>query len=176
MTTILSLNDWFEVVRRGTSGDQVIDILYSWKEQSEKKDAELEKDIEGLKKMLAYIRDYSDEGIDEDLNGWSRVKQIQMLAQQALNEVKNSKTDYKEHLLNIPENEYRRLHEGRWENDEIERQAAEIGRCIKEIEKFGSVAKCVLPHNTPEFMDYFLSKFKEFDDFHTDLTNGKKED
>ena len=88
MTTILSLTDWFEVIRRGTSGDQVSDILYSWKEQSEKKDAELEKDIEGLKKMLAYIRDYSDEGIDEDLNGWSRVKQIQMLAEQALNEVK----------------------------------------------------------------------------------------
>lgn len=40
---------------------------------------------ERLKKILAYIRDYSDEGIDEDLNGgWSRVKQIQMLAQQAL--------------------------------------------------------------------------------------------
>ena len=88
MTTILALNDWFEVIRRGTSGDQVSDILYSWKEQSEKKDAELEKEIEGLKKMLAYIRDYSDEGIDEDLNGgWSRVKQIQMLAQQALNEM-----------------------------------------------------------------------------------------
>ena len=33
MTTILSLNDWFEVIKRGTSGDQVIDILYSWKAQ-----------------------------------------------------------------------------------------------------------------------------------------------
>ena len=42
MTTILALNDWFEVIRRGTSGDQVSDILYSWKEQSEKKDAEIE--------------------------------------------------------------------------------------------------------------------------------------
>ena len=42
MTTILSLTDWFEVIRRGTSGDQVIDILYSWKAQSEKKDAEIE--------------------------------------------------------------------------------------------------------------------------------------
>ena len=42
MTTILSLNDWFEVTSRGTSGDQVSDILYSWKEQSEKKDAEIE--------------------------------------------------------------------------------------------------------------------------------------
>ena len=49
MTTILSLTDWFEVIRRGTSGDQVIDILYSWKAQSEKKDAE----IEQLKVRLA---------------------------------------------------------------------------------------------------------------------------
>ena len=44
--------------------------------------------VQELEKMLAYIRDYSDVGIDEDLNGWSRVKQIQMLAEQALNEVK----------------------------------------------------------------------------------------
>jgi hypothetical protein len=43
--------------------------------------------VQELEKMLAYIRDYSDVGIDEDLNGWSRVKQIQMLAEQALNEV-----------------------------------------------------------------------------------------
>jgi hypothetical protein len=49
----------------------------------------LQAENEKLKKMLAYIRDYSDVGIDEDLNGWSRVKQIQMLAQQALNEVTN---------------------------------------------------------------------------------------
>ena len=53
MTIILSLNDWFEVIRRGTSGDQVIDILYSWKEQSEKKDAE----IELLKEALKWIDD-----------------------------------------------------------------------------------------------------------------------
>lgn len=33
MTTILSLNDWFEITSRGTSGDQVSDILYSWKAQ-----------------------------------------------------------------------------------------------------------------------------------------------
>jgi hypothetical protein len=43
--------------------------------------------VQELEKMLAYIRDYSDVGIDEDLNGWSRVKQIQMLAEQALKEV-----------------------------------------------------------------------------------------
>ena len=48
----------------------------------------LQKRVQELEKMLAYIRDYSDVGIDEDLNGWSRVKQIQMLAEQALNEVK----------------------------------------------------------------------------------------
>ena len=48
MTTILSLNDWFEVTSRGTSGDQVSDILYSWKEQSEKKDAEIERLREAL--------------------------------------------------------------------------------------------------------------------------------
>jgi hypothetical protein len=35
MTTILSLNDWFEIIKRGTSGDQVIDILYSWKAQAD---------------------------------------------------------------------------------------------------------------------------------------------
>lgn len=34
MTTILSLNDWFEITNKhGTSGDQVADILYSWKAQ-----------------------------------------------------------------------------------------------------------------------------------------------
>ena len=39
---------------------------------------------------------------------------------QALNEVTNSKTDYKEHLKNMSESERRRLHENRWENDENE--------------------------------------------------------
>lgn len=36
MTTILPLNDWFEITsKHGTSGDQVMDILYSWKAQLE---------------------------------------------------------------------------------------------------------------------------------------------
>jgi len=33
MTAIFSLNEWFKIVERGTSGDQVMDILYSWKSQ-----------------------------------------------------------------------------------------------------------------------------------------------
>jgi len=34
MTTILSLNNWFETTNiHGTSGDQVSDILYSWRTQ-----------------------------------------------------------------------------------------------------------------------------------------------
>lgn len=49
--------------------------------------AQLKAENEKLKKMLAYIRDYSDEGIDEDLGGWLRVKQTQKLAEQALKEV-----------------------------------------------------------------------------------------
>jgi hypothetical protein len=35
MTAIFSLNQWFEIVERGTSGDQVHDILYSWKAQTD---------------------------------------------------------------------------------------------------------------------------------------------
>jgi len=31
MSTIFSLDEWFAIVERGTSGDQVYDILYSWK-------------------------------------------------------------------------------------------------------------------------------------------------
>ena len=42
------------------------------------------------------------------------------IAVQALKEVTNHNSDYKEHLLNIPENEHRRLHKGRWNNDENE--------------------------------------------------------
>ncbi len=39
MTTILPLNDWFEIIsRRGTSGDQVSDILYSWKAQLDERE------------------------------------------------------------------------------------------------------------------------------------------
>ena len=32
MTTIFSLDEWTEIADRGTSGDQVADILASWKE------------------------------------------------------------------------------------------------------------------------------------------------
>ena len=32
MTTIFSLDEWTEITDRGTSGDQVADILASWKE------------------------------------------------------------------------------------------------------------------------------------------------
>jgi len=43
-----------------------------------------------------------------------------MVAEQALSEVTDSKTDYKEHLKNMSESEHRRMHEGRWENEENE--------------------------------------------------------
>ena len=48
------------------------------------------------------------------------VMQLQEIARQALREMTNSETDYREHLRNMPESEYRRLHENRWENDENE--------------------------------------------------------
>ena len=45
---------------------------------------------------------------------------MQDKAQQALNEVTNIKSDYREHLRNMPESEYRRLHENKWDNSESE--------------------------------------------------------
>ena len=124
MTTILSLNDWFEVTSRGTSGDQVSDILYSWKEQSEKKDAENER----LKEALKWISDKTLEweninaigNPDNQVIQWWHLGDKARYTLKALKEMTNSETDYREHLRNMPESEYRRLHENRWENDESE--------------------------------------------------------
>ena len=44
MTAIFSLNEWFKIVERGTSGDQVFDILYSWKKQLDDWDEGLKAD------------------------------------------------------------------------------------------------------------------------------------
>lgn len=62
---------------------QIITTKYEVSEMLKKTQAR----VQELEKMLAYIRDYSDVGIDEDLNGWLRVKQTQKLAEQALKEV-----------------------------------------------------------------------------------------
>ena len=44
MTAIFSLEQWFEITDKvGTSGDQVSDILYSWKDDREQLVASLEK-------------------------------------------------------------------------------------------------------------------------------------
>jgi hypothetical protein len=39
MTSIFSLDKWFEIIERGTSGDQVHDILYSWKSERDNNSA-----------------------------------------------------------------------------------------------------------------------------------------
>jgi hypothetical protein len=52
MTLIQSIDYWFECVKRGTSGDQVYDILYSWKNDREKlllKNKELQQKFEEMK-------------------------------------------------------------------------------------------------------------------------------
>ena len=45
MSTNFTLDKWFEIIERGTSGDQVHDILYDWKadaQRNEKRIKELE--------------------------------------------------------------------------------------------------------------------------------------
>jgi len=48
MTAIFSLDKWFEITQRGTSGDQVTDVLYSWKTDR----ARLTSELERLRKEL----------------------------------------------------------------------------------------------------------------------------
>ena len=89
MTTILSLNDWFEVVRRGTSGDQVIDILYSWKEQSEKKDAEIDQLRSENERLIAKIKELANYELEifEHRHLSQCAYDIRDIAREALNEV-----------------------------------------------------------------------------------------
>lgn len=51
MTAIFSLEKWFEITERGTSGDQVSDILYSWKKDR----AELEATIAAYENDLPLL-------------------------------------------------------------------------------------------------------------------------
>jgi len=53
--TIFSLNKWFEIAERGTSGDQVINILYSWKSHENEqvqKMHELKNEVDKLTEAL----------------------------------------------------------------------------------------------------------------------------
>lgn len=61
MSAIFDLNKWFEITSRGTSGDQVSDILYSWKHFEEILRAENETLRERLRQRESpYNRELSD--------------------------------------------------------------------------------------------------------------------
>ena len=92
----------------------VINILDVQQERDKLRD---ENDV--LREALKWISNYKEESKYPQF--WiNDIRIMRLKAQQALNEVTNSKTDYKEHLTNMPESEYKRLHEGRWENEENE--------------------------------------------------------
>jgi cell division septum initiation protein DivIVA len=58
MTLIQSIDYWFECVKRGTNGDQVYDILYSWKEDRRKlllENKNLKKELEELRQTIQHI-------------------------------------------------------------------------------------------------------------------------
>jgi hypothetical protein len=83
-----------------------------WNDVLKERDT-LRAENERLREALQKIKNWC--CIDDD-GGTETI--IIEFAQQALNEVTNSETDYREHLRNMPESEYKRLHENRWENDE----------------------------------------------------------
>ena len=56
MTTIFSLDEWTEITDRGTSGDQVADILASWKEDRRWLLGEVEAQQEELERLRAALR------------------------------------------------------------------------------------------------------------------------
>ncbi len=57
MTAIFSLEQWFEITDKvGTSGDQISDILYSWKDDREKLLASLEKEHARVLSLQSTVR------------------------------------------------------------------------------------------------------------------------
>jgi hypothetical protein len=51
MSTIFSLDEWFAIVERGTSGDQVYDILYSWKAERDELQRKLDIAVEAMRRI-----------------------------------------------------------------------------------------------------------------------------
>jgi hypothetical protein len=82
--------------------------------------AENERLREALKEIIAL-----DDG-NSILKYYERYYQVFRLARQALKEVTNSESDYKEQIRNMSENEYRKLTEGRWTDEESEDEMTEF--------------------------------------------------